>query len=103
MKKEVDVGQIKGTSITADWQQLAAQSMVGSITDDSLGAILTTCEKVSNCDDKLVRGLTNLNSYMNSMAEAFQEMDESVAKMVESGTDGMSSSIKGPNSYRAMF
>ena len=101
---KLDPGTIQGTVISNDLPEVM-ESISSSITDDSKAILEDTAKKVSSCNKKLKSGIKKLNTYIDSMAEAFAEADSKAAKLLEQNTTTMNATKKTTNKkgYRNML
>ncbi len=97
-EKKIDTGQIKSTVITDDLPEIQ-ESLSTAIEDNSKEHVTKVCDQVKQCNTHLKSALKQMNNYLNSMAEAFEEMDSSLGKVIEEGTQKVSSSASKSNQY----
>jgi type VII secretion effector (TIGR04197 family) len=83
--KKINVDTLKSTTITETLPEIK-KSVDSTIEDDSKGVLDTTFNQLQNCNTSLKKTIKQLNSYMNSMAEAFEAMDKNISITIEEST-----------------
>lgn len=83
---KVDVAQIKGVNIADSCKEFSeAFNMKSEINqdDDAMQLASQCADEVEGVSKNLAKGMDQLNTYMNEMADEFKQMDESFAKVIE--------------------
>ncbi|MBO0447646.1 hypothetical protein JZO78_15040 [Enterococcus ureilyticus] len=115
--KNIDVSQITSINISTSLGGVmygnygeVGSGLLASIKggDDSKTAIQEATSAVSKCSDNLTTAITQMNSYVDSMAEAFRDMDKEISQTFNtSATDiGASShnqTNERPNKFSGAF
>ncbi|MDA9471089.1 hypothetical protein [Enterococcus sp. 5H] len=94
--QKIEVGTIKTTIISNDLPEIM-ESISTSITDDSKSVLENAMKQLSNCNKHLGKSLKQLNTYVDSMAEAFEEADKQASDLMNQNTATLASSSTSPS------
>jgi type VII secretion effector (TIGR04197 family) len=110
-EKKVDVSQIKSVNLTENMVEILygqygkpEQGLLASIKDASKEAIQTCSQEVSKCSENLLTSIEQANAYINSIADAFKNMDDKIAKDIQmQSTENYRKNSDRPNKYSGAF
>lgn len=89
--QKIEVGTIKSTLISNDLPEIM-ESVSTSITDDSKSVLESVIKQLGSCNKQLGKSLKQLNTYIDSMAEAFEEADKQASDSMNKNTATLISS-----------
>jgi enamine deaminase RidA (YjgF/YER057c/UK114 family) len=110
-EKKVDVSKIESVNLGSNMGEILygqhgkpEQGLLDNIKDASKEAIQTCSQELNSCSDSLMTSIQQANTYINSIANAFKEMDDNIAKNIKiESINSHHKRSEAPNRYAGAF